>query len=297
MIFNTPHTQALLPLGTATLVKRISTYLVKALALGFLLLLLLFCTLSAYVSIHKKELLAKATNTLQQRVSGKVHIADLSVSLLNNFPFLSIKLKKVSVVDSLYAIHQHKLFSADYVFLRFNPLGILSQSLVVNKVEIRNGNLYLHTDTTGYSNQYLMQFKEPVSPNEQLKMDLKHMTLTNVDLILDDRLLQKYYSFTIQKLRLETESSEGSQVTSWVHSRAVIHPPSKNSNNPKHPSPLVDGQYTLLYEKQTGRLWFTDINASHAGNPIRLTGRYAPEEALAALVQRVPLPIQPSIKK
>lgn len=288
MIFNTSHAEPLLPLVTASPVKRLSTYLVKALALGFLLLLLVFCVLSAYVSIHKKDLLLAATNSLQQRISGNVRIEDLSVSLLNNFPYLSIKLKKVSVVDSLYALHQRKLFSADYVFLRINPIRLLVQSLVVNKIEIRKGTLYLLTNEDGYSNRYLMHLKEPDKANKPFNLHLKDLTLTHVDLILDDQLHQKYYSITIQSLRLKTGASTGSHVTSWMESRALVHSPTPKGKQPPHPAPLVHGQYTLLYEKPSGRLWFTEINASLAGNPVHLTGRYAPEEALARLVQRIP---------
>ncbi|MCX7209949.1 MAG: hypothetical protein NTZ99_06145, partial [Burkholderiales bacterium] len=98
--------------------KKFFSWTIKIAAGLLVLLFLLFLGLTMYVNSNKKELIAQATETIHTKLSGNVTIEDLNVSLFRHFPSLSIRLINVSVTDSLYPKHQHKLLSAENLFVR-----------------------------------------------------------------------------------------------------------------------------------------------------------------------------------
>ena len=117
-----------------------------------------------YVNSHKKELITQATETIHTKLSGNVTIEDLNVSLFRHFPSLSIRLINVSVTDSLYPKHQHKLLSAENLFVRLSTPSLITGRVLINKFTLRNGGFYLFTDSTGYSNGYLLKPKNANAP-------------------------------------------------------------------------------------------------------------------------------------
>lgn len=128
------------------------------------MLFLLFVGLTLYVNAHKKELIAQATETIHTKLSGDVTIEDLNVSLFRHFPSLSIRLINVSVTDSLYKIHHHKLLEAENLFVRLSTPSLLMGRVLVNKFTLRKGGFYLFTDSSGYSNGYMLKPKNPSPP-------------------------------------------------------------------------------------------------------------------------------------
>jgi uncharacterized protein involved in outer membrane biogenesis len=86
---------------------------------------------------------------------------------MNDFPNLSIELKNVSIKDSLFDNHHHPLIQADKIFLRLNTMHLFSKALSFTKAEADNAEFYLFTDSSGYSNGYLLNSKNQSQKKDQ----------------------------------------------------------------------------------------------------------------------------------
>jgi hypothetical protein len=73
--------------------------------------------------------------------------------LLATFPYAGINVYGASVLDSQY----HKpLLKADYASVRINAFQLLRPHPEVSKIVIENGAFHFFTDTSGYTNAYLL---------------------------------------------------------------------------------------------------------------------------------------------
>jgi hypothetical protein len=257
--------------------KKILGWTIKIAAGLLVLLFLLFIGLTMYVNSNKKELIAQATETIHTKLSGNVTIEDLNVSLFRHFPSLSIRLINVSVTDSLYSKHQHKLLSAENLFVRLSTPSLITGRVLVNKFTLRNGGFYLFTDATGYSNGYLLKPKNPNLPkpsntNEAAKKLLEQVLIENFTFHLEDVPGDKLYNITVEKLEASVKKS-GEIFSIDVDKKLQIGGIAfKNKNGSFVGKQSMAGKYTLQYDAAQKKLSFNDMNLKIGEHPFVFTG-------------------------
>src|SRR6478609_6609632 len=131
-----------------------------ALVISALLLLIAVCWigLAIFITYNKEFLREKLVQIIEERTHAQVQINEVSSSILKTFPFMSMEISGITIRDSLYSKHHHDLFRADQVLLRASPASLITRKRI-GKIIIRSGSLYLFTDSTGYSNKYIIQQK------------------------------------------------------------------------------------------------------------------------------------------
>lgn len=257
--------------------KKILGWTIKIAAGLLILLFLLFIGLTMYVNSHKKELIAQATETIHTKLSGNVTIEDLNVSLFRHFPSLSIRLINVSVTDSLYSKHQHKLLSAENLFVRLSTPSLITGRVLVNKFTLRNGGFYLFTDSTGYSNGYLLKPKnsnppKPSNTNEAAKKLLEKVLVENFSFHLEDVPGDKLYNITVEKLEASVKKS-GEIFSIDVDKKLQIGGIAfKNKNGSFVGKQSMAGKYTLQFDAAQKKLSFNDMNLKIGEQPFVFTG-------------------------
>ena len=257
--------------------KKILGWTIKIAAGLLILLFLLFIGLTMYVNSHKKELIAQATETIHTKLSGNVTIEDLNVSLFRHFPSLSIRLINVSVTDSLYSKHQHKLLSAENLFVRLSTPSLITGRVLVNKFTLRNGGFYLFTDSTGYSNGYLLKPKnsnppKPSNTNEAAKKLLEKVLVENFWFHLEDVPGDKLYNITVEKLEASVKKS-GEIFSIDVDKKLQIGGIAfKNKNGSFVGKQSMAGKYSLQFDAAQKKLSFNDMNLKIGEHPFVFTG-------------------------
>ncbi|MBO9731072.1 MAG: hypothetical protein J7623_20715 [Chitinophaga sp.] len=167
------------------------------------LLLLLILGMTWYIHANKATFLKQITGQLNDRLNGTITIEDMEPSVWKSFPNVSIGLKKVVLQDSLWQQHHHALLDVNYIFVRVNTLSLLRKHVAINEITLQDGKIYLYTDTTGYSNTYVLQ-----NPNGEKKKNtaskdanIEQLTLRNVSFIIDNQ--QKFKLFYLDISRLD----------------------------------------------------------------------------------------------
>jgi hypothetical protein len=122
------------------------------------LLLLLWGILAIYISVKKDSILQKARAEVKNRIGGDLHVGDWDISLFRHFPSITLHLSAVSLRDSLWLQHRHDLLNAKSLDISLSLFrSLLAGKVQIGKVYLEHGAVYFYTDTTGYTNKYLLR--------------------------------------------------------------------------------------------------------------------------------------------
>lgn len=188
-----------------TLSRKVKVYTLRTIAILAAVFILLYLGLFLYVKSNKVSLIRKAEAALGNSIGGKISIRDLSVSPFNNFPYISLNLKNIEIRDSMFSKHGHSFFRAENLFLRLNPLRLMIADISINKMELDSGSIYLFTDTSGYSNAYLLKGKDSTAKTSE-KSDQKNpfhkVRINRTSITIDDRSNNKLFDFFVSRMDL-----------------------------------------------------------------------------------------------
>lgn len=230
-----------------------------------------------YVSTHKKELLVKINTEAGSVIGGDVSVGDFSVSLFKNFPNLAIQLKQIDVKDSLFSQHGHRLFYAQNVYLRLNTLKLLVGKVSVNKLQIDDGAFHLFTDTTGYTNTYLLKSKKTKATNENKsgtnqfdKLEISRFAIT-----IENNQTEKLYDFYINKLEAKSKNTDTTIDLELKKSILVKSLAFNQSIGTYLENHLLEGKFNVQYHIKNEALTFSNIPLDISKQPFILSGLFA----------------------
>lgn len=166
-----------------------------------LLILALWLSIAAYVALRKKEILGIVTAQLNENLNGKLTIGSMEPALIRHFPAISVELKNVLLRDSLFKQHKHDLLKAKSFTVRINSFSIFSPSPKIESIEVKDGTIYLFTDSSGYSNSQLFQVDTSSKHRNVTERKLDELDFQNVHLVYEHQKKGKYFDFQIARLR------------------------------------------------------------------------------------------------
>lgn len=167
------------------------------------LVVLVWLGAAYYINHNNKTILTSILNQLNANVNGKIEVESMETTLLKGFPGVAVSLKKVVLRDSLYQFHQHKLLAANDIDVSLNVFSLIVGTININKIGVNNANIYIYTDSTGYSNTNMFKQKANSKASEKDKkaFEIKRIDLNNVNLIVDNRRRFKLFHFLVDELK------------------------------------------------------------------------------------------------
>ncbi|MBC7615365.1 MAG: AsmA family protein, partial [Pedobacter sp.] len=168
------------------------------------LIILVWLGVAYYINHNNKAILNTILNQLNANVNGKIEVASMETTLLKGFPGVAVSLKKVLLRDSLWATHKHNLLNADDIDISLNIFSLIAGNIKINKIGINNANIYIYTDSTGYSNTSMFKRKtgnKRTDKKDKQAFEIKRVDFKKVDLIVDNRRRFKLFNFLIDELK------------------------------------------------------------------------------------------------
>jgi hypothetical protein len=155
--------------------------------MSFLILLVIgWFVLSWYINHHKKEILVKITTAVSESMEGNFHIDDIEPALLQSFPSISVRLKGVTLSDSLYYKHKKNTLEFGSVYISLNVFSLITKHPEINKVTIEDGTVYLFHNKYNYGNTYLFNAKKKQGNKGSGKQpDINKFGIENVLFVYD----------------------------------------------------------------------------------------------------------------
>ncbi len=257
--------------------KKYVKYFVKGITILLGLGLILYLVIFIYVSTHKHSIIKQVTDEAGKELNGNVSIGDVDLSFWATFPNVSVALHRVVITDSLYQQHHHPFFTGEEVYAILNVARLVKKQPPVNGFKIKNGHIYLFTDTSGYTNQYLFKPKKNSSissPKETQKEQLKSIILNNVEFTIDDKKTGKLYDISVKDMNMKLKDKD-SVILFSTKADALIH---NLAFNVKRGSFLKEknfkGNFDFWFDKKLQQLKFNNIDISIAKKSFNLTGSF-----------------------
>lgn len=230
-----------------------------------------------YVSSHKKELVLQFSEFVSDKIDGKVDLGEADVSFFSSFPKIAIRVKNLMVTDSMYKVHQHAFFAAKELSLNVSLFKLIAKESALTGLKMKDGSIYFYTDTSGYSNSYLIKSKKDSSggpKKSDAPISIKSIDLQNVHFILNDKKREKLHDMLVKKMTVKI-SDEGSWINLQLKPEIDISGLAFNIPNGTFlKDTKMSGKFLLKYEKLTQKLSFDQIDVGLNDQDFVLTGYF-----------------------
>lgn len=173
------------------------------------LLIALWLILALVIRSRKADILAEITRQLSNRLNGDLVIRDMEPSLLRSFPQISVTLKDVTLKDSLFDRHRHALLHLNEVYVKVHTFALIRRSVSIREVSLENGEIYLYTDSLGYTNGYLLKGKEKKDTTaEKASPVIGEFSLKNIRFTLENQQKWKMFRFHVKQLEGQMQEND-----------------------------------------------------------------------------------------
>lgn len=188
--------------------KKIFFKVIKVLLVS---IVILFVIGFIYISVNKKKLIANITQEVAEKIKGNLTYDEVNITFFRSFPNLAVSFKNVLLTDTLYAIHKHPFLKSKEVFLSLNIFKLIQRESPIGGIEIKDGLIYIYTDSTGYSNDYLTKPEKKNRDSEKKSTKdpgLKKVQFKNLHITKDDQQRKKFLQALIKEGKIKIDYEE-----------------------------------------------------------------------------------------
>jgi len=228
--------------------------LVRWLLIPLLSLIILVVAAAAILYTQQQRLVKLAIKELNKQLPGELSIEGSDISIFENLPYISIRLKQVRFYDSKLTTGK-PIFEAEKLFVGFSLPDILKQKYRVKVIGLKNGHLDLVKDTRGNLN---IVEASRISPDTtatkdttsaELDLDVKKIVFKGIDISFLDKQNGQHITSHIDKI-LSSLRNDSLRINADLHGGMVIDYTSPGDTTLfRHKHLQADLQ--LSYEKST----------------------------------------------
>jgi AsmA-like C-terminal region len=260
--------------------KKFLRYTLRIAGTILCLLFLAWVGLAIYVQLHKRSILDKAQNAIKTHLQGDARIGALEISLFRNFPSITVRLSAVTLRDSAWQQHHHDLLNAADIFVSCNLWkSLLHHDVALGKITLEHGQLYLYTDSTGYTNTYVLHERgaDKSKPGSSGKSsDVPDIELTDMHFVMERKDKHKLFDLDIRHLLCAIQRDDR-QLRLDVKPTILVNSFAFNTDKGSFiRSKLLTGHFTVDYNTGSRIVQFNKATVDIDGHPFVFTGRFFP---------------------
>lgn len=154
--------------------------------------IVLFVAMAVVLSlVYEEKIAGYLVSEINSRMEAEVKAKKINFSLLEKFPFASVRLDSMTVTPNDRQLP--KLYSAKTTFLEFNILELLAGNYTIRNIEIRKGAVHVYS--SGSKNNYDIMKKS--GSHGKFSLALRNVRLNDVSLTVDNNselLLKTFFS-------------------------------------------------------------------------------------------------------
>jgi len=235
------------------------------------LYLLLLTGLSIYISSSKERLIGFLTGKMKETILGELKVDKADITVWQTFPKIGISLTNVSISDSFY----HTPFlSAKQITAKFGLLDLVGSKLRINTVEVRDAVFHTFTDTSGYTNSYVLRPQNKPRREKSKPVQFENLELINVTAISEDAIKKKRYEVVIKEADADI-SMQGSRYKIDLNEDMIIRglgfyvPKGSWLQNQR-----VQARWKLEFDTTGNILSFNNTKVRIQGHPFMIKGAF-----------------------
>lgn len=258
-------------------VKKYVRYIVKGLAISIGVLVLVYLAAYTIVVLNRKRIINEIKQQVTDKLNGEIQIGNISLGFLSTFPHVSVLLENVSVKDTLFSQHHHPFFEGKKIYLSLSVTSIIQKNSPINGILIENGQLYVYTDSTGYTNAYLFSPKTDLNAATKpttSKIDIQNLRLRDVRLVLNDQKKLKLYDFDVAHYTCDIKTTD-STLRFQSGNNILVHSLAFNTATGTYlKEARVKGDFDIKFNKIKKLLTFNNIDIDIKNHPFKVSGAF-----------------------
>lgn len=175
---------------------------------------------------------------LNDSLKARVEIAEVSFSLLRNFPHAGIRLTNVKAYNAKDYPEPGVLLQAEHIDFTFSVVGLISGDYAIEKAILKNAKLQLLQDKDGKTNYDIFIASDSAQGNQKFQFDINTIKVENTEFFFNDYSVDFVFATRIESCTFSGQfSSERYQMTadgdvfvhdlktknqSWLKEKALI---------------------------------------------------------------------------
>lgn len=182
----------------------------KILAFSFLLLLICLAISVLFLQHYLQSNQSKIFEKISFLQQASVSFDQAEIDLLRNFPQGRISIQKISLQDSLYALHHAQLLLADQVDIRFSLLKLWENEIELRDIILSNACIHMLRTADDYNNLSVFAGEE-VKQNTgfKLRRDQLRLRLNDVEVLFEDHIRGSKILVCMLDTKADVKFSEG----------------------------------------------------------------------------------------
>jgi AsmA-like C-terminal region len=260
------------------MLRKLLRYTLRIAGALLCLLFLAWLAVAGYVQLHKRSILDKAQNAFKTHLQGDARIGALDISFFRNFPSITVRLSAVILRDSAWPQHHHDLLNAADVYVTCNLWkSLFARRVELGRVALEHGQIYLYTDSTGYTNTYILKGKGSDKPGKPGSgPDLPDVELTDIHFVLDRQDKHKLFDLDVRHLSCGIQKDDR-QLRLDVKPTILVNSFAFNTEKGSFiRGKLLSGHFVVDYNTGSKIVQFAKAIVDIDGHPFEFTGRFFP---------------------
>lgn len=152
---------------------------------------------------YKPEITAAVHRKLSENINGEFKIDNISVSVFEDFPNISITLKGIYLQGLKYSIYHKYFLKANRISLNVSLYKLLLKEVDVRSVRISQAEVFIFRTTSGYTNLDVFKVTRPTGTDSASHfnpaLSFHRITFNDVKLSFQDSLKQKAFGVRLVK--------------------------------------------------------------------------------------------------
>lgn len=245
---------------------------------GIYLVLLFIAGL--YINTQKEKIIQYVTGQMKDKLRGKATISDLEITVWRHFPNIGFQVDGFSLLDSVY---NKPIIAAKKVSTSFSIFRLLTSKKEVKDISIEDGIFHLFTDSTGYSNKYLLQAKNKDVPKNQSAehaIEINDISIKNLAITIEDKIANKEISMLVNDLDASIDQT-GSVMNIEMEEKITMKKGLgfNLSKGAYLENQTLEAGWDFKMDKAAQTLSFDKTKVKIGGHPFELDGKFSFDKA------------------
>ncbi len=240
----------------------------------FFLYLLLLLGLTIYVHTNKAEIISTIKADLRQNIQGNINIKDADVSIWRSFPKIEVALKDVSITDSVYHAPFLKMQEID---VSVGLIDILGKQTDISRVKLTNGLVHVFTDTSGYTNSYVVTAKKTLTNNTKSNANslfVDEVIFENIHIVSENKRQQKRFDLQFAEMDADIEKKDSLLLITMKENCFVKGLGFDLSRGSFINNQTLEATWNIKINTNEPSISFDETNVSFNRHPFKLQGTF-----------------------
>lgn len=241
------------------------------------LVLVLFIGGWIYLKQHKKQVISFIEAEARKGLNGgEILIGDISIGFGHTFPRIAFTIDSLSLRDSRWNQHHHDLVSTRRAYATLDFFKLVFGKISVDRVQLENPNIYLYTDTSGYTNTSVFAKNEPPKKGAPKNLTYPILEIRNGSMVVDKKDKNKFFGYDIYSLvcRIHPNNDDPTLQIDVNLDCRVQRMTFNTEKGPFLKGKTVTGEFQIQFNKASKVLQFSKIPMAVDGQPFIFTGKF-----------------------